>query len=114
MKDEVGALRRELDRIGTRRGRCVPRELKARVSAWLRARRAEGRTAAELAADLGIATGTVLRWSEESVRAVVPVQASAASFSHRIHTDSHRFTRPFIPFSHDSTCVFMPGDVGNF
>ena len=74
MKDEVGALRRELDRIGTRRGRCVPRELKARVSAWLRARRAEGRTAAELAADLVVATGTVLRWSEESVRAVVPVQ----------------------------------------
>jgi hypothetical protein len=73
MKDEAGALRRELDRIGTRRGRCVPPELKVRVSAWIRARRAAGRSVAEVAADLGIAAGTVLRWSNAAVRAIVPV-----------------------------------------
>jgi hypothetical protein len=74
MKDEAVALRRELGRIGTRRGRCVPPELKARVSAWIRARRAAGRAVAELAAELGIAAGTVLRWSNDAVRAIVPVQ----------------------------------------
>jgi transposase len=74
MKDEAGFLRRELDRIGTRRGRCVPPELRARAAAWLRARRAEGRSVVELAAELGVAAGTVLRWSNEGVRAIVPVK----------------------------------------
>jgi hypothetical protein len=74
MKDEAGFLRRELDRIGTRRGPCVRPELKARISAWIRAQRAEGRTVAELAAELGIASGTVLRWSNGPVTAIVPVR----------------------------------------
>ena len=74
MKDEAGFLRRELDRIGTRRGRCVPQELRARASAWLSAQRAAGRTVADLSAELGIAAGTVLRWSNQGVRAIVPVR----------------------------------------
>jgi hypothetical protein len=74
MKNEARFLRRELDRIGTRRGRCVAPELKARVSAWIRARRAEGCTVGELAAELGLADGTVLRWSNDGVRTIVPVR----------------------------------------
>src|SRR5690242_11211986 len=38
MKDEANLLRRKLDRIGTRRGRCVPAELKSRTSVWIVAR----------------------------------------------------------------------------
>jgi predicted transcriptional regulator len=73
MKDEARFLRGELGRIGTRRGRCVPPQIKARASAWLRAQRSAGRTVAELAVELGVAAGTVLRWSNEAVRAIVPV-----------------------------------------
>jgi hypothetical protein len=71
--DEARFLRRELDRIGTRRGRCVPPELKARATAWITEQRAKGRTVVALAARLGVAPGTILRWSDGSVRAVVPV-----------------------------------------
>jgi hypothetical protein len=74
MKDEAKFLRRELDRIGTRRGRCMPPELKGRAVAWLKARRAAGAAATELAAELGIAPGTVLRWSNGGTRSLVPVR----------------------------------------
>lgn len=70
--DEARFLRRELDRIGTRRGQCVAPELKARATAWIAEQRAAGHTVAELAAELGVAPGTVLRWST-GVRAIVPV-----------------------------------------
>jgi len=72
--DEARFLRRELDRIGTRRGRCVPRALKARATAWIREQRAKGRRVAELAAELGVAAGTILRWSDGGVQAIVPVR----------------------------------------
>lgn len=52
----------------------MPPDLKARVSAWITARRAEGCTVAELATELGISAGTVLRWSSGGVRAIVPVR----------------------------------------
>lgn len=42
--------------------------------AWITARRAEGHPATELAAELGIAPGTVLRWSNGRSRALVPVR----------------------------------------
>lgn len=70
--DEARFLRRELDRIGTRRGRCVGPELKVRATAWIAEQRAAGRTVSELAAELGVAAGTILRWSS-GVRAIVPV-----------------------------------------
>ena len=76
MKDEAVFLRRELDRIGTRRGRCVSAELKTRASAWIVRERAAGRTVSELARELGIVAGTVLRWSA-GVRAMVPVRVVA-------------------------------------
>ena len=75
MKGQGEKLRRELDQIGTRRGRCVPAELKQRASAWISRRRAEGSTVSELASELGIAVGTVLRWSGDvSRRGIVPVE----------------------------------------
>lgn len=78
MKDEASFLRRELDRIGTRRGPCVAPALRERASAWLRKERASGRTVSELAGELGIAAGTVLRWSSMTdAMAMVPVHIVA-------------------------------------
>jgi hypothetical protein len=51
----------------------VPPGLKARATVWIAEQRAEGRTVAMLAAELGVAAGTVLRWSNGSERAIVPV-----------------------------------------
>ena len=73
-------LRRELDGVKGRRGPCFPRDLKERAGAWLAERRAAGATVAELAAELGLASGTVLRWSAtklQSTRALVPVEIVA-------------------------------------
>jgi len=73
-------LRRELDGVKGRRGPCFPRDLKERTSAWLAERRAAGATVAELAAELGLASGTVLRWSAtkaRSSRALLPVEIVA-------------------------------------
>src|SRR5262249_53838845 len=77
MKDEARFLRCELDRIESRQGRCVPPELRDRAAAWLKARRAEGRTVSGPATELGLATGTVLRWSNKVVTAIVPVRVVA-------------------------------------
>ena len=52
----------------------MPREVKARATAWIAAQRAEGRTVAEVAADLGVAAGTILRWSNGAMRAIVPIR----------------------------------------
>lgn len=75
MKHEAAVLRRELDRIGTRRGRCVSTALKERVTTWLVSQRAEGHPVSELAAELGIAHATALRWSNGArKRVMVPVR----------------------------------------
>jgi hypothetical protein len=74
MKDEARFLRSQLDRIGTRRGRCVSPELRARATVWIAGERARGRAVAELAAELGVAAGTVIRWSKGVARAIVPVR----------------------------------------
>lgn len=52
----------------------MPRSLKDRAGAWIRDQRAAGRTVAELATELGVAAGTILRWSDGGARALVPVQ----------------------------------------
>ena len=73
-------LRRELDGVKGRRGPCFPRDLKERTGVWLAGRRAAGATVAELAAELGLASGTVLRWSAPKAlrsRALVPVEIVA-------------------------------------
>jgi hypothetical protein len=74
---EAEKLRRELDSVVGRQGRCFSWDLKDRAARWLSARRAEGASVAELAAELGLAEGTVLRWSARSAqpqpRALVPV-----------------------------------------
>ncbi len=74
----AAGLRRELDGVAVRRGRCFPANLRRRAAAWLAERRAEGVTVDELAAELGLAPGTVLRWStgaeKRGTRALVPVE----------------------------------------
>ncbi len=74
---ESGILRRELDRIGgRRRGLCFPKELKQRASEWIVRQRAAGLSAVEIAEELGLSPGTVLRWSagSKATRALVPVR----------------------------------------
>jgi len=86
MKKEAEKLRFELDRISTRRGRCVPPELKQRISAWITSQRASGRSAREIASELGIAPGTAFRWSSDRrVRAMVPVRVVADVVVERKH-----------------------------
>jgi hypothetical protein len=74
---DVEKLRRELDGVTGRQGRCFPKGLKDRVSRWISEQRAVGATVSELAAQLGLAQGTVLRWSTQSphtqTRALLPV-----------------------------------------
>jgi hypothetical protein len=73
---EAVILRRQLDRVVGRRGPCFPADLRARAGRWLAKRRAEGATVAELAEELRLAAGTVLRWSSDAKRsrALVPVE----------------------------------------
>jgi hypothetical protein len=74
---DADRLRRELDRVAGRQGRCFPEGLKDRASRWISERRAAGATVSELAVQLGLAEGTVLRWSTRSThtrtRALLPV-----------------------------------------
>jgi hypothetical protein len=63
--------------------------LKDRAAKWISARRADGAKISELAAQLGLAEGTVLRWSRGSARpqprALVPVTVVAdAAFERRL------------------------------
>jgi hypothetical protein len=54
--------------------------LKERTSVWIAEQRATGATATEIAAQLGLAGGTVLRWGKagkRSARALVPVEVVA-------------------------------------
>lgn len=73
---EAEILRRELDRVGGRRGPCFSEDLKRRATAWIASQRAAGVTVVEIASELGLAPGTVLRWSAESrrTRALVSVE----------------------------------------
>ncbi len=73
---EASRLRRELDRVGGRRGPCFLLDLKQRAAAWIVARRSEGITVAEIASELGLAPGTVLKWSAGAklARALVPIE----------------------------------------
>ena len=78
-------MRRELDRVPVRRGTCFPRDLKQRAARWIVERRAAGDSVEAIAAELGIAPGTVLRWSvivpgnvaAPASRSIVPVKVVA-------------------------------------
>jgi transposase-like protein len=76
---EAEKLRRELESVTSRQGPCFPRDLKERATRWIVEQRASGATAAELATELGLAAGTVLRWSHDvsaghtRSRALIPV-----------------------------------------
>lgn len=60
---EAENLRRELDSVPVRRGTCFRRDLKQRAAKWIAERRAGGESVDAIAAELGLAPGTVLRWS---------------------------------------------------
>ena len=79
MQREAESLRRELGRVGARRGPCFSEDLKRRATAWIVKRRAAGVTVTAVASELGLAPGTVLNWSAraKSVRALVPVEVVA-------------------------------------
>ena len=79
MQREAESLRRELGRVGARRGPCFSEDLKRRATAWIVKRRAAGVTVTAVASELGLSPGTVLNWSAraKSVRALVPVEVVA-------------------------------------
>jgi len=76
---EAEKLRREFEGVTSRQGPCFRCDLKERATRWIVEQRATGVTAAELATALGLAAGTVLRWSRDvsagptRSRALVPV-----------------------------------------
>lgn len=83
---EAAILRRELGRVVERRGRCFSAALKQRVAEWIVKRRSAGATVTEVAAELGLAQGTVLRWSGEhkTRRALVPVEVVPEQHAERV------------------------------
>jgi transposase-like protein len=74
----ASALRTALASHEAGRGKRYPAELKARIIEFARARRSEGASWAQIAADLGVAFETVRRWclasESRSSRALVPVR----------------------------------------
>jgi hypothetical protein len=82
---EAEILRRELDRVGARRGPCFPEDLKRRAAEWIVKRRAAGVIVADIASELGLARGTVMKWSAgaRGTRALVPVEVIAEPSSER-------------------------------
>lgn len=82
---EAEILRRELDRVGGRRGPCFSEDLKRRATGWIVKQRAAGMTVAEVASELGLARGTVLKWSAQfkATRALIPVEVIADRSSER-------------------------------
>jgi len=67
-----------------RQGKCIPDELKQRVTTWLIEQRALGVPLKELAAQLGLAYRTVRRWSQgRGRRAIVPVRVVAEADAQR-------------------------------
>jgi transposase-like protein len=87
---EAEKLRREFESVTTRQGRCFPPDLKQRATRWIVEQRAAGVTAAELATELGLAAGTILRWSHgvstratRPSRALVPVVVVPDSLANR-------------------------------
>jgi transposase len=66
-KREAASLRTELGRLGPRgRGRAYPEAFRVRVIAYVEARRAEGASARDAGAEIGVDWRTLLRWSPRS------------------------------------------------
>ena len=85
MDKEAAILRRDLGRIETGRGRRYPAELRARVVAWARGRRAAGASWEEIKRELGQQFDTVRRWCVDGseTKALVPVRVVAAKVPSR-------------------------------
>lgn len=93
---EAESLRRELDRVRVRRGTCFRRDLKERAARWIAERRAAGQSVDSLASELGVAPGTVLRWSVNTPskgdaparRSMLPVKVVSAPESQLVRVVS--------------------------
>jgi transposase len=83
MEQEAREIRREVAELGARgRGSRYPNELKERIAAYVRARRAQGATQQAVAEELEIPWVTLSRWSQPrsrqpEVRGLVPVHLGA-------------------------------------
>ncbi len=84
-KREAKSLRREFDRIGARRGPCFSEDLERRATAWIVKRRSAGIMVAEIASELGLARGTVMKWSAgaRATRTILPVEVIAEPSAER-------------------------------
>jgi transposase-like protein len=84
-KGEARELRRALASTERGRGKRVPEELKKRVVAYVRERRAEGAGYRDVAQELGLSSETARRWCataaggrpKRSRRSMVPVEVAA-------------------------------------
>ena len=77
MDRELTNLRRQLSHIERGRGRRYPAALRDRIARWARARRGDGASWRDIAAELEIAVETIKRWTstgEVAETALVPVE----------------------------------------
>ena len=72
---ELRDLVRALERFRRRGAARYPAELRARITAWVIARRERGDWWREISTPLGIATETLVRWTETSCAAVPEMKA---------------------------------------
>ena len=76
MDRELAALRRGVQGHEGGRGKRYPAELRSQLGSWVRRRRAEGASAATIAAELSLPLSTVSRWASTRSRstALVPIE----------------------------------------
>ena len=83
MERELRVLRRELGRVERGRGRKYAEDLRRRITAWCRQRRAAGARLRELSVEVGISAESVRRWlmgaEESDATALRPVEIVAAT-----------------------------------
>jgi hypothetical protein len=109
---EIEKLRRELDGIVGRQGRCFPRDFKERVARWILARRLTEHKS-ELAAELGLVEGTVLRWSKGSARSQTPAHVPVTVADRRLSVVSPSgFRVDELTFAEEQRCCERSDDLG--
>ena len=83
MERELRVLRRELGRVERGRGRKYAEDLRRRITAWCRQRRAAGAGLRELSVEIGVSAESVRRWlmtaAESDATALRPVEIVAAT-----------------------------------
>ena len=83
MERELRILRRELDQVERGRGRKYGEDLRRRITAWCRRRRAASAGLRELSVEIGVSAESVRRWlmtaAESDATALRPVEIVAAT-----------------------------------